>query len=168
MRRNSSSVSRRITLKTARQTSPATTTAMPGSKTVIVDADALIVLIHETDALHRRCLRAATFLEKHRYTSIIPAPVVLEAATVLAKDKMIRRPDLARRLLDDYQDLDPPPTPAGLFRTVATLYQKNASTKNTPFDFFILAMAEILDISLVFSFDSFYRKHGLTLVENLL
>lgn len=141
---------------------------MPGSNTVIVDADALIGLIHETDALHDRCLRVATFLGQHHYTSIILAPTVLEAATVLAKDKTIRRLDLARKLLDDYQDLDAPPNPSGLFRVIAELYRNNRSTKNTPFDFFILAMAKLQDISVVFSFDSFYRKHGLTLAEDLL
>lgn len=141
---------------------------MSGSKTVIVDADALIGLIHETDALHNRSLRVATFLEQHHYASIIPAPTILEAATVLAKDKTIRRLDLAKKLLTDYQNLDLPPLPAGLFRTVAELYQKNTSTKNTPFDFFILAMAKLQNIPVVFSFDSFYKKHGVTLAEDLL
>lgn len=141
---------------------------MSGSKTIIVDADVLIGLIHKTDALHARCLRVATFLEVKHYTSIIPAPTVLEAATVLAKDKTIRRLDLAQKLLTDYQDLDLPTLPPGLFRAISTLYQKNASVKNTPFDFFILAMAKLQNIPVVFSFDSFYKKHGLTLAEELL
>lgn len=142
---------------------------IPGNKHVLADSDALIGFIYETDALHTRCLKVAKFLAKHKFVIIIPYPIALEAATTLAKDKTIKRPDLAAQLLNDYVEisafeLHTPKVTARL----AKLYHPKTSVKNTPFDYYLLALAQIHSISYIFSFDTFYRKHGLLLAEELL
>jgi predicted nucleic acid-binding protein len=76
-----------------------------GSKSIIVDSDALIGIVHEDDLLHERCLKIAKYLTQNNFTSINPYPIVLEAATTLAKDKTIRRSDLALQLLKDYAEV---------------------------------------------------------------
>lgn len=141
---------------------------MSGSN-VVVDADALIGLLNETDQLHARCLKISTFLREQHMTSLIPYPIVLEAATALAKDKTIRRPDLAHMLLTKYAAIDDNQwETANLPSTVAQWYDPKTSRKNTPFDYYVLAVAKKNGIATVFSFDAFYKKHGLTLAEELL
>lgn len=142
-------------------------TNIRGNKTVIVDADALIGLIHEDDQLHKRCLKVSQYLAENSFATIVPYPIVLEAATTLAKDKTIKRPDLAKRLLKDYATVEEEAFNA--FETaslVAQIYNPKTSKKNSPFDYYVLACAKRNNVSLVFSFDSFYKKMGLTLIED--
>lgn len=134
---------------------------------MVVDSDALIGLIHESDALHTRCLAVANYLSRNGFATIVPAPIILEAATTLAKDKTINRPDLAKKLLNDYSQTNIDISDTKIFQQVASLYPQKGSKKNTPFDYLVLATAKFYDIKTVFSFDGFYRKNGLTLVESL-
>lgn len=139
-----------------------------GSEKVIVDSDALIGLINEKDQLHRRCLKISQYLAKSSFGMIVPYPVVLEAATTLAKDKTISRSDLAAKLLQDYAAIDEKPFfDQDVVSLVAKLYIPKTSKRNTPFDHYVLALAKKNNIKYVFSFDSFYRKNGLVLVESL-
>lgn len=141
----------------------------PGNKEVLVDADALIGLIHEDDLLHKRCLKVSSYLAKNSCATIVPYPIVLEAATTLAKDKTIRRPDLAAKLLKDYLNLKTEACyETNVASLVAKLYNSQTSKKNSPFDYYILAVAKKNNIKLVFSFDSFYKKQGLTLIEDFI
>jgi predicted nucleic acid-binding protein len=138
-----------------------------GGKSAIVDADALIGLIHETDALHSSCLKIAKYLHRRKFLLFIPYPIVLEAATTLAKDKTIKRPDLAARLLKDYATVEKTFFDTQVGEAVAEIYQSKTSKKNTPFDYYVLACARKNNIKLVFSFDSFYEKNGLVLLKNV-
>lgn len=143
-------------------------TSISGSKKVIVDSDALIGLIHKDDSLHKKCFELSEFLSVNNFTAIVPYPIVLEAATTLAKDKTIRRPDLAARLLRDHALLKSDEIESeGVNKLVAKLYNPRASKQNSPFDYYLLAVAKLNNIGLVFSFDSFYRKQGLKLVGDI-
>lgn len=135
---------------------------------MVVDSDALIGLIHENDALHTRCLAVANYLSRNSFATIVPAPVILEAATTLAKDKTINRPDLAKKLLNDYSQTNIDIPNVEIFQQAASLYPSKGSKKNTPFDYLVLSTAKFYDIKTVFSFDGFYRRNGLTLIEKLL
>lgn len=139
---------------------------MPGIKQVLVDADALVGLINQNDALHPRSLRIAEFLSKNCLATIILSPTILEAATALSRG--IKRPDLAKQLLSDYSQLEPTLLPSEIFSRLIRIYDPTVSSKNTPFDYFLLAYAKLKQIDVIFSFDQFYKKHGLTLVEKLL
>lgn len=140
-----------------------------GNKRVIVDSDALIGLINEDDLLHKRCLKISYYLAQNNFGTITPYPIVLEAATTLAKDKTIRRPDLTHKLLQDYVSLEEKPyETGGVSLIVAELYNPKTSRKNTPFDFYVLALAKKNNVKYVFSFDSFYKQNGLVLVEELI
>ncbi len=142
----------------------------PGSNTlVIVDSDALIGLIHEDDELHERCLEVSEYLSLNSCGTIVPYPIVLEAATTLAKDKTIRRLDLAKKLLQDYASIEEEPNVnLNVADLVASLYDPKTSRKNSPFDHYVLASAKKNNIKYVFSFDSFYKKNGLTLMGDII
>ena len=142
---------------------------IPGSNTtVIVDSDALIGLIHDDDKLHDRCLKISEYLSLNSFTTLVPYPIVLEAATTLSRDTSIARPDLAAKLLSDYAYIEDEPTfTYDVAALVTELYAPKTSKKNTPFDHYVLALAKKNDIKYVFSFDSFYEKKGLTLMEDV-
>lgn len=144
-------------------------TNTPGSDIVIVDSDALIGLIHEDDQLHSRCLNVSNYLSLNSLGTIVPYPIVLEAAATLARDKTIKRPDLAAKLLSDFASIEEePPYSEDVAGLVAELYDPKTSKKNSPFDHYLLALAQKNTIKYVFSFDTFYKKNGLTLAEDLL
>lgn len=150
-------------------TSPLAMINTSGNKTVLVDSDALIGLINENDLLHRRCLKISNFLTQYGFSTIVPYPIVLESATTLARAQKVNRPDLAHRLLKDYAaSRQPSLKQDNVAKLVAKLYKPQASKKNTPFDFYILALAKKNNIKLVFSFDAFYQKRGLTLIEEII
>ena len=138
---------------------------MPGTKQVLIDADALVALINQSDALHSRSLRIVRFLAKNNLATIVLPSTILEAATALSRG--IKRPDLAKELLADYSRLEPVELPSEIFSKLLKIYNPTETTKNTPFDYFLLAYARIKQIDFVFSFDRFYEKQGLTLAEKL-
>ena len=139
---------------------------MPGTKQVLIDADALVGLINQSDALHSRSLRIVRFLAKNNLATIVLPSTILEAATALSRG--IKRPDLAKELLADYSRLEPVELPSEIFSKLISIYDPTVTTKNTPFDYFLLAYAKIKQIDIIFSFDRFYEKQGLTLAEKLL
>lgn len=142
---------------------------MLGSKAVIVDSDALIGLIHKDDLLHSRCLKISDFLKRNDFPIAVPYPIVLEAATTLARDKTIRRPDLAHKLLNDYARVEQVHLEvADVASFVARLYSPSTSKRNTPFDYYLLALAKRNNIRFIFSFDAFYPRNGLRLIEEML
>ena len=138
------------------------------SKLVLVDSDALIGLVHDTDELHEGCLKIANYFVENGFETVVPFSIVLEAATALAKDKTIKRPDLAKRLLSEYSNSSQPYIDEEVASIVAESYDSNTSKKNSPFDYYVLSVAKRNNINLVFSFDSFYEKNGLVLAKDLL
>lgn len=143
------------------------TTTLGTDKRVVVDADALIGLIHKKDALHERCVEVVDFFVENEYTSIIPYPTVLEAATTLSR--AISKPTFAKQLLEDFAHVaDQNYEKEQIGGEVARSFNPDASKQNTPFDHYVLAVAKLNSIPTVFSFDSFYEKNGLTLAETLL
>jgi len=100
---------------------------------------------------------------------VVPYPIVLEAATALARDTKINRPDLAAEILTSHAAVeDKLKLDEDVANLVSESFQNNTSRKNTPFDHYLYALAKKNNIKYVFSFDSFYKKQGLVLAEELL
>ncbi|PIR42414.1 hypothetical protein CO058_02430 [candidate division WWE3 bacterium CG_4_9_14_0_2_um_filter_35_11] len=134
------------------------------NNSVIVDSDALIGLIHENDLLHKRCVKISDYLAQNNFVTIVCYTTVLEASTTLSRS--INRPDLAKKLLQDFAQIKQPSfLEIGIAPLVAEAFDEKASKRNTPFDHYVAAVAKLNDIKLVFSFDSFYEKQGLKLLE---
>ncbi|OGG18512.1 hypothetical protein A2721_01865 [Candidatus Gottesmanbacteria bacterium RIFCSPHIGHO2_01_FULL_47_48] len=142
---------------------------MPGTNFVLLDSDALIGLANSADTNHQKSLLISNFLAQNNFGTIIPYPIVLEAATALSRNTKINRPDLANEILVNYirtenwLNMD-----QNVESQVSQSFSKNTSRKNTPFDHYLLALARKNGIKYVFSFDSFYQKQGLSLAEDLL
>lgn len=136
-----------------------------GENTVIIDSDAIIGLVYEADSLHQRCVRIYDFLKAHDVYIFTPYAILLEAATTLAR--ALKQPQLAEEILSSYSNLEDK-MDIEVASLVAKLYQPKTSKKNTPFDHYVLALAKKNNIQIIFSFDAFYQKNGLVLMENLL
>lgn len=142
---------------------------MRGTNLVIVDSDGLIGLINPHDPNHTACLEISKYLAKNSFATIVPYPIVLEAATALARDTKINRPDLAAKILAAHASIEEKPTiDEDVANLVSDLFHANTSRKNTPFDHYLLALAKKNGIKYVFSFDSFYKKQGLIPAVELL
>ena len=144
-------------------------TNTPGSNLIILDSDALIGLMNTTDKHHEICKEIILYLINNNYETFIPYPIVLEASTTLARGSRINRPDLAAKLLEDNIETESDTKiNYSVSAEVAQLYNPKTSKKNTPFDHYVLALAKKNNIKYIFSFDKFYEKNGLTLIEDLL
>ena len=143
-------------------------TNIHGNKTIVlVDSDVVIGLIHDKDALHERSTGVLKTLEEQSISTFIPFPTVLESATALSR--VVNRPDLAKRLLERYALMSQPSIiETDIRKIIAQLFNPKGSKKNTPFDYYLLALAKRNNISIIFSFDMFYKKNGLVLAEELL
>ena len=136
---------------------------------VIIDSDAIIGAVFEEDKLHKGISLVWKYLNAHNIGTLILPITVIEAATALARRKYINRPDLASKILKYYQKIVTVPSKEkDVLKLTASLYNSQTSRKNTPFDYYVLATAKKLGIKVVFSFDKFYKKHGLKLAEELL
>ncbi|MDP3994268.1 MAG: PIN domain-containing protein [bacterium] len=140
---------------------------MPGNKFVLVDSDALIGLICKDDALHARAIAVSKYLSEKGFVTMVPYPIVLEAATALFRG--LKKSESAKRLLEDYSDFSQPELEERpVAKIVPSIFNSKSSKKNTPFDCYLAALARLNKINLIFSFDSFYKKQGLTLAEELI
>lgn len=135
-----------------------------GTTMVIVDSDALVGLLSDDDKLHERCIQIQQYIVQNNLNLVIPYSIVLEAATVLARIK--NQPELTAKLLSDYEENNEQ-IDYMVATLVAKLYNPKTSKKNTPFDHYVLALAKKNNIKYIFSFDSFYKKNGLILMEDL-
>lgn len=132
---------------------------------VIADSDAIIGLVYTADSLHKRCVQICKFLKEYDFYIFTPYAILLEAATTLSR--VLHQPELAGEVLSSYSKLEME-IDTEVSDLVAKLYESQTSKKNTPFDHYVLALAKKNNIQLIFSFDSFYKKNGLTLLEDRL
>jgi predicted nucleic acid-binding protein len=136
------------------------------SKLCLVDSDALIGALHDNDLLHKRCLKILDYVNQNDISLTVVYPLVLEAATTLSR--RLNHPELAGKLLRDFSSIENSDIDLEVGEIVADLYQPKTSKKNTPFDHYVLALAKKNNIKHIFSFNDFYKKNGLTLLEDLL
>lgn len=145
---------------------------MPGTNynnLVIVDSDGLIGLANPSDPNHSKCVEISDYLTMNSLGTVVPYLIVLEAATALARRTKINRPDLAAEILATNARVeDRPVLDEDVASLVSDSFSKNTSRKNTPFDHYLCVLAKKNNIKYVFSFDSFYKKQGLVLAEELL
>ena len=132
----------------------------------LVDSDALIGTIHDDDLLHNKCSKILDWVNQNDVSLVIMYPLVLEAATTLSR--RLNKPDLAAKLLKDFSSINSAELELEVGQSVADLYNPATSKRNTPFDYYLLAIAKKNNIKYIFSFDAFYKKNGLILVEDLL
>ena len=134
----------------------------------VADTDALIALNLENDVHHNKAKIISAHLLAKGVTIIFPITVFPETITFLkrAANQPKKAHDINKKLQAgaftvEYID--------GKILNLATKYFDQAdSKKNTFFDALVAATAERLKADAIFSFDTWYKKLGFTLVEDFL
>lgn len=138
-------------------------------KIVIVDADAIIAIIHESDSNHLLAVSVMNSLLDQGYNLFYPITALSEATTVC--QRVFGNQRLAKELLASYLendlyllDID--------FESLKIaheeLFVNTTSKQNTIFDCIVAACAMKYNADYIFSFDSFYKKQGFVLATEIL
>jgi predicted nucleic acid-binding protein len=136
------------------------------TKKVVLDSDAVIALILEDDVSHEKSIKIMNFITKNDWEVIIPVSTILESATVLSR--RYNRTDLAQKCMQDMLCFyKAPAKERAVLEKLITLFEHNTSGKDTPFDYYIYALALAEDVEYIFSFDKFYNKVGLKLAAEI-
>jgi len=135
------------------------------SKIVVGDADSLVALADREDSNNSKAVKITTWLLSKDYEIIYPNTAILEAITALKRAKNL--PDKANLIAEQYLE--------GAFAVqfISEMIQSQAtqrfiktnSKQDTIFDCLVAEVALELKADFVFSFDKFYTKQGLSLVE---
>lgn len=135
---------------------------------VVVDADAIVAQAHPTDANHDKAVKIAQSLKDSNAQMIYPVTAIYEAVTVLqhklsstatAYGTAVIFTDPTFNVVDVNQKT--------IARSVKNYFEARTSKKNTLFDCTILDMAAKYKAHAIFSFDSFYKKRGFKLAQDL-
>lgn len=141
-------------------------TFTPGTK-ILLDTDGIIGFVRVKDLFH---VRAQELMEKSVHGEVqflVAATIVAEAVTTLRRK--FSEPKLASGLLESaLQDWEIIPVDSQLIKEAQRYYLSSHSKKNTLFDAVNIAVAKKHHLEAIFSFDSWYKKHGIKLVQDLM
>lgn len=137
----------------------------PPTRTVIVDADALIALFNPDDALADRALALLQHLTADGVRLLHPSTTITEAATTLqrrfsnphATDELVR--------LIRAGQLAIAPVDEQVLAEALARFAPHGSKQNTLFDAVVAAVAMREHADAIFSFDQWYEKQGFTLTS---
>lgn len=138
-----------------------------GSRTVVVDADALIALLNKDDALAGRADALLQQLVADEAILLYPATTLVEAVTTL--QRKLSQPALAAKVIDLLQADQIPvePIDTEILTSAVLLFDPTGSKRNTLFDAVVAAVAKRQHADAIFSFDAWYEKAGFRLASNL-
>lgn len=132
--------------------------------TTIVDTDALLGLVDETDALHTQAAAVAQRLADHNATIFILPTTLAEFATLATiKLGFVTAKQLVDRIVrQGYSPLD---MTIDMLYQAHSLYLEQRSKENALFDCFTMVAAKRHNLDCIFSFDRGYTQNGYTLAS---
>ena len=134
---------------------------------VIVDADAIIAQSYPSDSNHNLAALVSKTLNERNIQVIYPVTAILEATTVLqgrlnsgatAYDMTLTFTDLNIQIAEINQEV---------LINAQRYFSPTTSKKNTLFDCIVAAVAQKYKADAIFSFDTFYKKQGFKLAQDL-
>lgn len=138
------------------------------NKVVIGDADLLVALAYKNDSNHERAVKITEKLLERLYGIKFPNTAILEAITALKRG--LNKPDLAEKINHQYQQgaFDVIYVDASIQLEASKIFNQVVSKKNTIFDAIVMATAIIQKADGIASFDGWYRKKGIKLMEEII
>lgn len=135
--------------------------------TIVVDSDGLIGLLNKDDIHNLESTRILTKLTQQEATLIYPATVIAESTTLL--QTRLKKPMLAAQIIEllvtDRFIIEP--VDKDTLKVATSFMKPDGSKHDTLFDAIVAACAKTLSADVIFSFDTWYRKLGLKLVEDV-
>lgn len=135
---------------------------------VILDSDALIAMAEESDALHERSAQLFDVLTTRQASLFIASTTAAEVITTLQRKYSNRSAarDLYERLLTQWITILP--VDRDLIVAAHEYYTRSRSKQNTIFDAMNIAVVKKHHLDAIFSFDRWYARHGVRLVEDMI
>lgn len=134
---------------------------------VVADADALIALVNEADALHQSAVAISQHLVAMNAQVVFPVTAIAEAVTTL--QRKLNEPNIVRQVLRLIHrgDLLMCPVSPEVIKEAGSLFNPAGSKQDTLHDAIIAAVAQRLKADAIFSFDGWYKRKGFTLAGEL-
>lgn len=134
---------------------------------VVADADILVALYFKKDALRSRVADISRKFLKTGVRVIFPNTAIAEAITTM--QRKLSNSTAADLLNQDYKQgiLEVEYVDEGIMRGASEFFNPHGSKKNTFFDALVAATAKSLNSDTIFSFDTWYKKLGFNLAEDL-
>lgn len=135
---------------------------------VVVDTDAIIAQADPEDGLHKRAVLVAEKLLELDAKILTPATTVLEAVTYM--QRVLNSTATACGTAEFYSDPNISVIPVNqetISMATSKYMNPRSSKKNTLFDCVVAIIAEEYEADAIFSFDTFYKKKGFKLAEEL-
>ena len=135
--------------------------------TVIGDTDGLIAFINPEDANNEKANRSISFMQKNDAILYFPTTTIAETVTTLQRKHA--SPILAQKVIDQCKEgnLSLIAVDTTIITNAINLFNPYGSKQNTFFDAIVASIAKKSNVDAIFSFDEWYRKIGLTLIESI-
>lgn len=145
-----------------------TTTHGTNDLQILLDSDALIAMVEESDASHKKATEIFGVLTARNARLFITAATIAEVIITLQR-KYNHRPaagDLYERLLTRWVEVVP--VDRDLIAGAHAYYTSSGSKQNTIFDAINIAAVKTYHLDAIFSFDRWYARQGVRLAEDIL
>ena len=135
---------------------------------IITDEDAIVALANENDSNHKKAKEISVKLDVLNAKVMVPVTALSEALTALKRK--LDRVDLVKDIVDQCKSNQIPTIGISedIIPPAISFFEIDFSKKDTFFDAVIAAMAQKYSADAIFSFDTWYRKKGFKLTEDLI
>jgi len=134
---------------------------------IIVDADAIIAQTNPEDLLHKKATTISKKLIDMDAEVYYPVTAIAEAATHMQRVLNSNASAFGTAQIMTGQDAQVLEVNKDTLTNAVEYFSPTASKKNTLFDCIVAALAKEHKADAIFSFDSFYKKRGFNLAEDL-
>ena len=135
---------------------------------VLLDSDGLIASVKPDDVFHAKAQKIIAFLTEKDIPLGIATSTIAEVITTI--DRRFHRRDLASKLylklVSGWAQIFA--VDEQIVKKANTLFANSKSKKNTIFDSINVVVSQKYNIETLFSFDKWYRKQKLVLIDDLI
>ncbi len=141
-----------------------TTTLGTNALRILLDSDALIAMVEESDASHERAIEIFDALTARNALFFITSTTVAEVITTLQRKYSHRSAagDLYERFLTHWVEIVP--VDRDIIASAHVYYISSGSKQNTIFDAINIAAVKAHHFDTIFSFDRWYSRQGVSVV----
>lgn len=133
------------------------------SKTIVVDADAIVAQAHPGDANHKKAVAIANHLHEIGAQLIYPTTAIYEAVTVLQHKLSNTATAYGTAVTLNNTSLHIAEVNQQTMNEAMHYFKSGSSKKHTLFDCTVAIIAKQEHADAIFSFDKFYTQQGFTL-----
>jgi len=135
---------------------------------VVVDSDAIFAIYNPDDPLNTRATKTFQQLIENEFQLVYPTSVLFESISLF--QRVSPKPAVTALLIDmiKNEELLIHVINIELLKESTDIFKPAGSKKNTLIDCSVVAVAKKIKAAGVFSYDSFYKKQGLKLAEDLI